>query len=76
VSQASVFDRDQGGSINWFMGMADRNVGTGHVGLRGMISLEPWTIRGCGYPICWQAARRARERRFTTDSTRTISSWN
>ena len=41
---------DQGGSINWFMGMANRNVGSGHVGLRGMISLEPWTIRGCGYP--------------------------
>ena len=41
---------DQGGSINWFMGMADRNLGGGHLGLRGMISLEPWTIRGCGYP--------------------------
>jgi hypothetical protein len=41
---------DQGGGINWFMGMADRNIGAGHLGLRGMISLEPWTIRGCGYP--------------------------
>jgi hypothetical protein len=41
---------DQAGSINWFMGMADRSVGSGHVGLRGMLSLEPWTIRGCGYP--------------------------
>jgi hypothetical protein len=41
---------DQGGGINWFMGMADRNVGAGHLGLRGMISLEPWTVRGCGYP--------------------------
>ena len=41
---------DQGGSINWIMGMADRNLGSGHLGLRGMISLEPWTIRGCGYP--------------------------
>jgi len=41
---------DQGGSVNWFMGMANRTVGTGHLGLRGMISLEPWTIRGCGYP--------------------------
>lgn len=40
----------QFGSVNWFMGMADRNVGAGHVGFRGMISLEPWTIRGCGYP--------------------------
>src|SRR5436190_3420920 len=41
---------DQGGSINWFMGMADRNLGAGHLGLRGMMSVEPWTIRGCGYP--------------------------
>ncbi len=41
---------DQGGSINWFMGMADRKLGSGRLELRGMISLEPWTIRGCGYP--------------------------
>jgi hypothetical protein len=41
---------DQTGSINWVMGMADRSFGSGHLGLRGMISLEPWTIRGCGYP--------------------------
>ena len=41
---------DQAGSINWFMGMADRRAGDGHLGLRGMISVEPWTIRGCGYP--------------------------
>ena len=40
----------QTGSINWLMGMADRPVGHGHLSLRGMISLEPWTIRGCGYP--------------------------
>src|SRR5258705_6328145 len=32
------------------MGMAERNVARGHLGLRGMVSLEPWTIRGCGYP--------------------------
>jgi hypothetical protein len=38
------------GSINWLMGTADRTAGAGHVGLRAMISLEPWTIRGCGYP--------------------------
>src|SRR5262249_39951530 len=41
---------DQAGSINWVMGMADRTVGAGHLGFRGMMSLEPWTIRGCGYP--------------------------
>jgi hypothetical protein len=41
---------DQFGSINWVMGMAYRNVGTGRLGLRGMFSLEPVTVRGCGYP--------------------------
>jgi len=41
---------DQVGSINWMMGMAQRTVGRGRVALRGMFSLEPWTIRGCGYP--------------------------
>ena len=38
------------GSINWIMGMADRTAGGGVLRLRGMFSLEPWTIRGCGYP--------------------------
>jgi YHS domain-containing protein len=41
---------DQFGSINWMMGMAQRNLGNGRVMLRGMFSAEPWTIRGCGYP--------------------------
>ena len=40
----------QAGSINWFMGMARRPVGRGRIGLRAMLSLEPWTIAGCGYP--------------------------
>jgi hypothetical protein len=41
---------DQLGSINWVMGMAYRPIAGGRLGLRGMVSLEPWTIRGCGYP--------------------------
>jgi hypothetical protein len=41
---------DQFGSINWLMGMAYRNVAGGRLGLRGMLSVEPWTVRGCGYP--------------------------
>jgi len=40
----------QFGSINWIMGMADRNLGGGRLGLTGMVSLEPATIVGCGYP--------------------------
>jgi hypothetical protein len=41
---------DQFGSINWLMTMAQRNIGAGRLGLRAMFSLEPATIRGCGYP--------------------------
>lgn len=41
---------DQVGSINWVMGMAERNTGSGRLRLRGMMSLEPWSIPGCGYP--------------------------
>jgi YHS domain-containing protein len=40
----------QVGSINWLMGMADRRTGPGRLQLRGMVSLEPFTIGGCGYP--------------------------
>jgi len=41
---------EQFGSINWIMGMARRTVAGGRFGLRGMFSVEPLTIRGCGYP--------------------------
>src|SRR5690349_20173441 len=41
---------DQVGSINWAMGMAQRNVGRARVMFRGMFSAEPATIGGCGYP--------------------------
>jgi hypothetical protein len=40
----------QAGSINWIMGMARRELAGGQFGVRGMLSLEPATIGGCGYP--------------------------
>ena len=40
----------QGGSINWFMGMAQRPLSRGRLAFRGMVGLEPFTIPGCGYP--------------------------
>ena len=36
-------------SVNWAMGMARRAVGAGRVGVRGMVSVEPWTVTDCGY---------------------------
>lgn len=38
----------QGGSINWGMAMARRNLGGGRFGIRTMFSAEPWTVPGCG----------------------------
>lgn len=51
ISQGSDRGGDQLGSINWVMGMARREVLGGELGLRAMVSAEPWTVSGCGYPI-------------------------
>lgn len=51
ISQGSDRGKDQFGSINWVMGMAQRPLLGGEFGLRAMLSAEPWTISGCGYPI-------------------------
>jgi hypothetical protein len=40
----------QFGSINWAMGSAKHPLGAAQLTLRTMLSAEPWTIRGCGYP--------------------------
>jgi hypothetical protein len=40
----------QFGSINWFMASARRSLAGGSLNARGMISAEPITIAGCGYP--------------------------
>lgn len=41
---------EQFGSINWFMGMASRQLGGGNLTLRTMVSAEPITVGNCGYP--------------------------
>jgi hypothetical protein len=53
---------DQFGSINWFMAMVRRPAGRGDVGLSGMVSLEPWTIGGCGYPDLLATGERCASR--------------
>jgi hypothetical protein len=40
----------QTGSSNWLMAMAQRPAGAGRLMLRGMGSVEPWSVGGCGYP--------------------------
>ena len=43
------FSSHQVSSVNWGMVMARRAVGAGKLGLRTMISAEPWTVRDCGF---------------------------
>jgi hypothetical protein len=56
-----AYDRQEGerGASKWFssnflMGMATRTWGPGRLGLRAMVSLEPWTIGRNGYPLLLQ----------------------
>jgi len=51
IHQGGERGRDQFGSINWAMGMARRPLGGGELALRAMLSAEPFTIEGCGYPL-------------------------
>lgn len=50
IHEGGYFGGTQTGSINWGMASARRPVKGGSLQVRGMASLEPWTIRGCGYP--------------------------
>ena len=45
---------DKFASVNWGMLMASRAVGSGKLSLRGMMSLEPFTLGGNGYPLLLQ----------------------
>jgi hypothetical protein len=60
---AFVLYDDQGGprgadrvaAVDWGMLAASRNVGTGSVALRAMLSTEPWTVGSRGYPLLLQS---------------------
>jgi hypothetical protein len=52
--QGSGRGDDQAGSTNWAMLMAMRPVGTGMLHLHGMLSAEPFTVGGRGYPLLLQ----------------------
>jgi YHS domain-containing protein len=60
LDDSGIRGQDQFGSINWIMGMAQRNAGPGRLQLRGMFSAEPWTIRGCGYPDLLASGERCK----------------
>ena len=49
-------------SENMVMGMATRPLGPGRLGLRAMLSAEPWTIGDEGYPLLLQTGETANGR--------------
>jgi len=49
-------------SGNMIMGMAQRMAGPGKLGLRAMLSAEPWTIGKSGYPLLLQTGETANGR--------------
>jgi hypothetical protein len=48
IHRTGGFSTHQFESSNWGMAMMRRPLGTGKLGLRAMISLEPWTLPNCG----------------------------
>ena len=49
IHRTGGFSETQGSSVNWGMLMVRRPLGSGRLGFRGMLSLEPLTVPGCGY---------------------------
>ena len=50
----------QFGSINWVMGMAQRELGGGQLLVKTMFSLEPVTVGRCGYPTLVASGEQCR----------------
>jgi hypothetical protein len=48
-------------SVNWAMLMAQREAGQGNLMLRGMVSLEPLTVGGFGYPTLFASGETWRD---------------
>jgi hypothetical protein len=43
------FESGQFSSVNWLMALARRGAGAGRIGVRAMVSTEPWTVGNCGF---------------------------
>lgn len=59
LQQTSPRGGDKLFSTNWFMPMAEREVGPGQLTLRAMFSLEPATITDRRYPLLFQQGETA-----------------
>jgi hypothetical protein len=60
IHRTGGFAERQFSSVNWGMAMARRNAGRGRVGLRAMVSLEPWTVTDCGFLNALASGERCR----------------
>lgn len=59
IQQSSTRGGDKFFSSNWFMGMAQREAGTGVFTARVMFSLEPGTVTDRRYPLLFQQGETA-----------------
>jgi len=59
TQQTSPRGGDKLFSTNWFMPMAERELGPGQLTLRAMFSLEPATVTGERYPLLFQQGETA-----------------
>lgn len=59
TQQSSVRGGDKFYSTNWFMPMAQRELGPGQLTLRAMFSLEPATVTSRRYPLLFQQGETA-----------------
>jgi hypothetical protein len=59
TQQTSPRGGDKLFSTNWFMPMAERELGPGQLTLRAMFSLEPATVTGEQYPLLFQQGETA-----------------
>jgi hypothetical protein len=59
TQQSSPRGGDKFFSTNWFMPMAERELGPGQLTVRGMFSLEPATVTSERYPLLFQQGETA-----------------
>lgn len=59
IQQTGPRGADKFLSTNWFMGMAERDLGGGAFTFRAMVSLEPATVSGRMYPELFQTGETA-----------------
>jgi hypothetical protein len=59
IQQTGPRGGDKFFSTNWFMPMAERDLGPGQLTVRAMFSLEPATVSGRQYPLLFQQGETA-----------------